>query len=94
MGAIQATKHTNLGVAALVLGILGIVMTFLLPVVLGDPIFALFAIPFAVLAISFGFMAMKVGDSYGRVGLFLGVITIILAVLFVMFFSIAYVVRS
>ena len=98
----KSDKHTNLGVAALVFGIVGILMILSLylqviipyrfiSIIINDPIYALFVLPFAILAIGFGIPARKRGDTYGTNGIILGVITLILTILFVTLFTIAYV---
>lgn len=67
------TKHTDIGIAALILGIVGIILRFI-------PWISILAIPIAVLTIIFGYMARKRGDSYGLVGIILGVIILIFVV--------------
>ncbi len=90
---VTAKEHTKSGAMSLVLGVIGIILIFLLPIIFGDPSVAMIAIPFGVLAAVFGFSARKRGDGYGIIGLVLGVITLILAIVFLTFFTIAYVER-
>jgi len=70
---VEEKKHTDIGIAALVLGIVGIVITFI-------PSVSIISIPIAILAVVFGYMARKRGDSYGLVGLILGIIIIVFVV--------------
>jgi len=79
---VEKEEHTNIGIAAVVLGILGIILLFL-PWI-GLPFRSdIVAIPIAILAAVFGYFARKRGDSYGRIGLILGVITIIIMIVIV-----------
>ena len=81
---VEEKKHTDVGIAALVLGIVGIVMTFI-------PFVSIISIPTAILAVVFGYMARKCGDSYGLVGIILGVIILILVVVSVILAAIFHV---
>jgi hypothetical protein len=69
----EKKENTNIGIAALVLGSIGIILVFL-PWI-GLPFRSdIVAIPCAILAVVFGYFARKQDDSYGRMGLILGVI--------------------
>jgi len=63
--------HTSEGLGALICGILGIVLLFIINFV-----------PFilAIIAIALGVSARKKGDIYGTIGLILGIVTIILTI--------------
>ena len=79
---VEKEEHTNIGIAAVVLGILGILLLFL-PWI-GLPFRSdIVAIPIAILAAVFGQFARKCGDSYGVVGLILGVIILIIMIVIV-----------
>ena len=72
---VEKEEHTNIGIAAVVLGILSIILLFL-PWI-GLPFRSdILAIPLAILAVVFGQFARKSGDSYGIIGLILGLITL------------------
>ncbi len=76
---VEKEEHTNIGIAAVVLGILGIILLFL-PWI-GLPFRSdIIAIPIAILAAVFGQFARKRRDSYGSIGLILGVITLIIMI--------------
>lgn len=79
---VEEKEHTNIGIAALVLGAVSIILVFL-PWI-GLPFRSdIVAIPIAILAMVFGYFARKRGDSYGRIGLILGVITLIIMIVIV-----------
>ena len=76
---VEKEEHTNIGIAAVVLGILGIILLFL-PWI-GLPFRSdIVATPIAILAAVFGQFARKHGDSYGIIGLIFGVITLIIMI--------------
>ncbi len=78
----EKEEHTNIGIAAVVLGILGVIL-LLLPWI-GLPYRSdIVAIPIAILAVVFGQFARKRGDSYGIIGLILGVITLIIMIIII-----------
>lgn len=79
---VEKEEHTNIGIAAVVLGILGILLLFL-PWI-GLPFRSdIVAIPMAIFAVVFGQFARKRGDSYGVIGLTLGVVTLILMIVII-----------
>ena len=75
-------EHTNVGIIALVLGVVGIILIFLPWIGLAFRS-DIVAIPIAILAVVFGYFARKRGDSYGHIGLILGVITLIIMIVVV-----------
>lgn len=79
---VEKEEHTNIGIAAVVLGILGIIL-LLLPWI-GLPFRSdILAIPLAILAVVFGQFARKHGDSYGIIGLILGLITLTIMIVII-----------
>lgn len=79
---VEEKEHTNIGIASLILGAVGIILVFL-PLI-GLPFRSdIVAIPIAILAVVFGYFARKRGDSYGRIGLILGIITLIVMIVIV-----------
>jgi hypothetical protein len=87
---VKEIEHTNGGIAALVLGILGLILIFL--PWMGLPFRSdILAIPIAILAVVLGNFARKYEDNYGNIGLVLGVITLIIIILIVTFTTPVYV---
>ena len=79
---VKEKEHTNVGIVALVLGVIGIILIFL-PWI-GLPFRSdILAVPIAILAVVFGYFARKCGDIYGWIGLLLGVITLIILIVIV-----------
>ena len=81
-------KHTGIGVASVILGILGLILYFiglffysfvdnrLYGIVIG--------IILGIVAIILGYVAKKQGDNYGTYGIYLGVLVIIVALITVL----------
>jgi drug/metabolite transporter (DMT)-like permease len=79
---VEKEEHSTIGIAAVVLGILGILLLFL-PWI-GLPFRSdIVAIPLAILAAVFGQFARTRGDSYGIIGLTLGVITLLIMIVII-----------
>ena len=79
---VEKEEHTNIGIAAVVLGILGIILLFL-PWI-GLPFRSdIIAIPIAIFAVVFGQFARTRGDSYGIIGLILGVLILLIMIVIV-----------
>jgi len=62
-------QQTTYGIAALVLGIIGVVLALFLNI---------FSIPLPILSIIFGYLARKQNDGLGLVGIILGVVAIVI----------------
>ncbi len=81
-------EHTNIGVASIIFGILGLILYFigwffysfvdnrLYGIIIG--------IILGIVAIILGYMAKKQGDNYGTYGIYLGVLVIIVALITVL----------
>jgi len=88
-------KHTGIGVASIILGILGLIVYFigwffysfvdnrLYGIVIG--------IILGLLAVVLGYLAKKQGDSYGNYGILLGIAIIIIGILTFLLTTPAYV---
>ena len=91
-------KHTGIGVASVILGILGLILYFiglffysfvdnrLYGIIIG--------IIFGMIAIILGYLAKKQGDNYGTYGISLGVLILIIGVLTFLLTTPAYVETS
>ena len=92
---VKEKKHTNVGIASIILGILGLILYFigwffysfvdnrLYGIIIG--------IIFGIIAIFLGYLAKKQGDNYGTYGISLGVLILIIGVLTFLLTTPAYV---
>jgi hypothetical protein len=91
-------EHTNVGIASIILGILGLIIYFigwffysfvdnrLYGIIIG--------IIFGILAVTLGYLAKKQGDNYGTYGILLGALIIIIAFITFLLTTITYVETS
>ena len=82
---VKEKEHTNIGIASIILGVLGLIFYFiglffysfvdnrLYGIIIG--------VILGVIAIVLGYLAKKQGDNYGTYGISLGVLIIIIGVL-------------
>ena len=82
---VKEKEHTDVGIASLIFGILGLILYFigwffysfadnrLYGIVIG--------VIFGILAVILGYVAKKQGDTYGTYGMFLGALVIIIALI-------------
>lgn len=92
---VNEKDHTNVGIASIILGILGLILYFL------GWFFYSFAdnrlygiiigIILGIIAIILGYLAKKQGDNYGTYGISLGVLILIIGVLTFLLTTPAYV---
>ncbi len=92
---VEKVKHTGVGIASIILGILGLILYFigwffysfvdnrLYGIVIG--------IILGIVAIILGYLAKKQGDNYGTYGISLGVLILIIGVLTFLLTTPAYV---
>jgi len=85
---VKEKEHTNVGIASIIFGILGLILYFI----------GLFSYSFvdnrlygmiggiilSIVAIILGYLAKKQGDNYGTYGIYLGVLVIIVALITVL----------
>jgi len=81
----EKDKHSGIGIASIILGILGLILYFigwffysfvdnrLYGIVIG--------VIFGIVAIILGYVAKKQGDNYGTYGMYLGVLIVIIALI-------------
>ena len=81
----EKNKHTQVGIASIILGIFGLIFYFigwffysfvdnrLYGIVIG--------VIFGIVAIILGYVAKKQGDNYGTYGIYLGILIIIIALI-------------
>jgi uncharacterized membrane protein len=84
----EKDKHSGIGIASIILGILGLLLYFigwffysfvdnrLYGIVIG--------VIFGIVAIILGYVAKKQGDNYGTYGMYLGVLIVIIALITVL----------
>jgi len=94
----EKDKHSGIGIASIILGILGLLLYFigwffysfvdnrLYGIVIG--------VIFGIVAIILGYVAKKQGDNYGTYGISLGVLILIIGVLIFLLTTPAYVETS
>ena len=92
---VKVKEHTNVGIASIILGILGLILYFigwffysfvdnrLYGIIIG--------IIFGIIAVILGYLAKKQGDNYGTYGISLGVLILIIGVLTFLLTTPAYV---
>jgi uncharacterized membrane protein HdeD (DUF308 family) len=85
---VKEKEHTNVGIASIIFGILGLILYFigwffysfadnrLYGIVIG--------VIFGIVAIILGYVAKKQGDTYGTYGMYLGALVIIIALITVL----------
>lgn len=78
---VEEIKHTDVGTASLVLGIIGILTYFFIGVLIDFPGISALALPIGIFAIIFGIIAKKRGDENGKYGIILGVMSAILGLI-------------
>jgi len=95
---VKEKEHTNVGIASIIFGILGLILYFiglffysfvdnrLYGIIIG--------IIFGIIAIILGYLAKKQGDNYGTYGISLGVLILIIGVLTFLLTTPAYVETS
>jgi len=91
----KANEHTNVGIASIILGLIGLISYFiglffysfvdnrLYGIIIG--------IILGIIAIILGYMAKKQGDDYGTYGISLGVLILIIGLITFLLTNIAYV---
>jgi len=77
---LEKDEHTCIGIASLILGIVGIILMFLPWIGLFFRIDIL-TIPITIIATVLGYFAWKYGDYYGYVGFLIGIITLIFMII-------------
>jgi hypothetical protein len=91
----EKKKHTEIGVASIIFGILGLILYFL-----GWSFYSfvdnrlygiIIGIIFGILALIFGYLAKKQGDEYGTYGILLGVLILIIGLITFLLTNIAYI---
>ena len=95
---VKEKEHTNVGIASIIFGILGLILYFiglffysfvdnrLYGIIIG--------IILGIIAIILGYLAKKQGDNYGTYGISLGVLILIIGVLTFLLTTPAYVETS
>jgi len=95
---VKEIEHTNIGIASIILGILGLILYFiglffysfvdnrLYGIIIGMIL--------GIIAIILGYVAKKQGDNYGTYGISLGVLILIIGVLTFLLTTPAYVETS
>ena len=85
---VKDNEHTNIGIASIILGILGLVLYFI-----GFFFFSFvdnrlygmgIGVILGIIAVILGYIAKKEGDNYGNYGMYLGVLVIIIALITVL----------
>ncbi len=85
---VKDNEHTNVGVASIILGILGLVLYFI-----GFFFFSFvdnrlygmgIGVILGIIAVILGYIAKKEGDNYGTYGMYLGALVIIIALITVL----------
>jgi len=82
---VKDNEHTNVGVAAIILGILGLVLYFIgffLFSFVDNRLYGMgIGVILGIIAVILGYIAKKEGDNYGTYGMYLGAIVIIIALI-------------
>ena len=82
---VKDKEHTNIGIASIILGILGLILYFI-----GFFFFSFvdnrlygmgIGVILGIIAVILGYIAKKEGDNYGTYGMYLGAIVIIIALI-------------
>jgi uncharacterized membrane protein len=88
-------NHTKIGVASIILGILGIILyligLFFYSFVDNRLYGIVIGMIFGIIAIVLGYIAKKQGDSYGNYGFILGIAIIIIGIITFLLTNITYV---
>ena len=81
----EIDKHTEIGIASIIFGILGLLIYFIGIFFYSFLDYRLYGmvigVIFGIIAIIFGYIAKKRGDTYGTYGLYLGIFIIIIALI-------------
>ena len=85
---VKDKEHTNIGIASIILGILGLILYFI-----GFFFFSFvdnrlygmgIGVILGIIAVILGYIAKKEGDNYDTYGMYLGVLVIIIALITVL----------
>ena len=82
---VKEKEHTNVGIASIILGILGLILYFIglfFYSFVDNRLYGMIiGMILGIIAIILGYIAKKEGDNYGTYGMYLGVIVIIFALI-------------
>ncbi|UCF13519.1 MAG: hypothetical protein JSW06_04475 [Thermoplasmatales archaeon] len=85
---VKEKEHTNVGIASIILGILGLILYFIglfFYSFVDNRLYGMISgIILSIVAIILGYLAKKQGDNYGTYGIYLGVLVIIIALITVL----------
>jgi uncharacterized membrane protein len=81
---VKEKEHTNVGIASIIFGILGLILYFIglfFYSFVDDRLYGIIiGIIFGIIAVILGYLAKKQGDNYGTYGISLGVLILIIGV--------------
>jgi uncharacterized membrane protein len=82
---VKEKEHTNVGIASIILGILGLVVYFIgffFYSFVDNRLYGMIiGVILGIIAVILGYIAKKEGDNYGTYGIYLGVLVIIIALI-------------
>ena len=82
---VKEKEHTNVGIASIILGILGLILYFIgwfFYSFVDNRLYGItIGIIFGIIAVILGYLAKKQGDNYGTYGLSLGILILIIGLL-------------
>jgi uncharacterized membrane protein len=85
---VKDNEHTNVGVASIILGILGLVLYFIglfFFSFVDNRLYGMgIGVILGIIAVILGYIAKKEGDNYGTYGMYLGALVIIIALITVL----------
>ncbi len=85
---VKEKEHTNVGIASIIFGILGLILYFIglfFYSFVDNRLYGMISgIILSIVAIILGYLAKKQGDNYGTYGIYLGVLVIIVALITVL----------
>ena len=85
---VKEKEHTNVGIASIILGILGLILYFIgwfFYSFSDNRLYGMISgMILGIVAIVLGYLAKKQGDNYGTYGIYIGVIVIIVALITVL----------
>jgi len=85
---VKEKEHTNVGIASIIFGILGLILYFIgwfFFSFVDNRLYGMISgIILSIVAIILGYLAKKQGDNYGTYGIYLGVLVIIVALITVL----------
>ncbi len=85
---VKEKEHTNVGIASIIFGILGLILYFIglfFYSFVDNRLYGMISgIILSIVAIILGYLAKKQGDNYGTYGMYLGVLVIIVALITVL----------